>query len=249
MSGDHILLLHGQPGKARDWAPVIDALGPDVDALALERPGWEAGAPTGLAGNALAALAALDARSIQRAVVVGHSFGAGVAAWLAFSSPDRVRALVLAAPAANRSSLVWVDRLLATPGVGPLTSAGVLASVGGALALRPVRALVGRGLRLRDGDLRGASRRLASPRAWRAFAVEQRALIGELPALEASLGAISAPTTIVAGTADRIVPIASARALARQIPNAQLVELAGVDHLLPLREPERLAELILAAAR
>ena len=46
------------------------------------------------------------------------------------------------------------------------------------------------------------------------------------------------------GTADRIVPPASARRLAEQIPGARLVELERANHLLPQQRAERLAEII-----
>src|SRR5205807_8154429 len=95
--------------------------------------------------------------------------------------------------------------------------------------------------------LRAAARELVRPSTRRAFMVEQRMLLEELPALEARLGAISAPTTIVIGTEDLIVPPASARLLAEQMPSAELVEITGAGHLLAQLRPTRLAELILAA--
>jgi pimeloyl-ACP methyl ester carboxylesterase len=70
-------------------------------------------------------------------------------------------------------------------------------------------------------------------------------LVRDLPALEARLASISAPTTIVNGSADRVVPLASARELAATIPGAELVVLPGAGHLLLQRQAERLAEIIL----
>jgi pimeloyl-ACP methyl ester carboxylesterase len=72
--------------------------------------------------------------------------------------------------------------------------------------------------------------------------------VRDLPLLEERLGDIKSPTTVIGGTADRIVPGASMRELAGQIPYAELVLLEGAGHLLPLQEPERLADLIAAAA-
>src|SRR5438270_248557 len=83
-----------------------------------------------------------------------------------------------------------------------------------------------------DGRSRGAGRALRVPSSWRAFTVEQRALIRELPALEASLREIAIPTTIVIGSVDRIVRPSSARRLADQIPGAQLVVVEDGNHLL-----------------
>lgn len=247
-SPDPVLLLHGQPGTGRDWARVRAAIGARAPTLAVDRPGWNGnGPPSDLEGNARAALEALDAVGAERAVVVGHSFGGAVAAWLAATRPERVRALVLVAPAANRESLLWLDRILGAPGVGPLASVAALVGAGAALAARPVRQRVASSLRLEESYLRSAGRLLIAPSAWRAFLVEQRQLLRELPALEARLGSITAPTLIVIGVADRIVPPSSARRLGEQIPGSRVIELLHANHLLPQQRPDRLAELILSA--
>jgi 3-oxoadipate enol-lactonase len=66
--------------------------------------------------------------------------------------------------------------------------------------------------------------------------------------LERRLHEITAPATIVAGRHDWIVPLSALRRLAEQIPRARLELIDGADHLLPLRQPERFAELVLAQA-
>ncbi|MFL5821986.1 MAG: alpha/beta fold hydrolase [Solirubrobacteraceae bacterium] len=244
-----ILLLHGQPGTPRDWDAVVAEIGPRADTLAIRRPGWGPdSSPTGLEGNARAAIRALDHAGLKQAVVVGHSLGGAVAAWVAATHPDRVAALILLAPAANQQSLTALDRLLAAPVLGDLLSGASLAAAGGVLAARPVRQALAARLGVAPEYLRAWSGRLASPRAWRSFAAEQRMLVRELPVLETRLAEIGVPTTIVAGTADRIVPIASARSLASQIPHAELVELQGGHHVFHQQRPAEVAEIILDAA-
>jgi pimeloyl-ACP methyl ester carboxylesterase len=244
-----ILLLHGQPGSARDWAGVRAELGPEASTIAIDRPGWDGRTPpAGLSDNAEAARAALDHGGIERATVVGHSLGAAVAAWLAVAHPERVGALVLVAPSANVDALAPLDYLLAAPVVGYLAGVVALASAGLALSSVPLRRWPGRLLTLDHRYVRSVGRALLTPATWRAFASDQRALIRDLPALQAQLGRISASTTIVAGTADRVVPLAAARRLCGQIPGAELVALEHEGHLLPQRSPSRLAELITAVA-
>jgi len=63
---------------------------------------------------------------------------------------------------------------------------------------------------VRERQLLSLGQQLAWPAAWRAFAIEQRALVEQLPQLDAELGRIAAPTVIVAGAHDRIVPAAAA---------------------------------------
>jgi pimeloyl-ACP methyl ester carboxylesterase len=241
-----VLLLHGQPGSARDWDGVRAAIGARAQTVALDRPGWDGVTRArGLAGNADAALAALERAGGHEAVVAGHSLGGAVAAWLAASRPERVSRLVLIAPAANAQSLVPVDRLLAAPVVGELASAAALAAAGAALTTRPLRRALSSDLGLDGRYLDRAARRLLMPRTWGSFVSEQRMLIRELPDLETRLVRIAAPTTIVIGTADRLVPPASAQRLAEQIPQAELIEIPGASHLLPQQHPGRLAEIIL----
>jgi pimeloyl-ACP methyl ester carboxylesterase len=243
---DPVLFLHGQPGGARDWDRVVAAIGPRAPTVAIDRPGWRPGsAPTDLAGNAAAALEALDAAGAQRATVVGHSLGGAVAAWLAAEHPDRVRRLVLAAPAANCAALVPLDYWLARPLAGELVGAPVMAGAGIVLAASGVRRRVADLLEVEEPYLEATARGLRTPAAWRAFAADQRMLVRDLPALEERLTRIAVPTTIVAGSGDRIVPVASARSLQEAIPGAELVILAGAGHLLTQRQAGELAEIII----
>ncbi len=242
-----VLLLHGQPGRAEDWRRLIAVLGDDPLSLALDRPGWNGQSEaTGFVGNVEFAVAALDAAGVERATVVGHSFGGGVAAWLAASHPERVSRLILAAPAANRASLTATDKVLAAPLLGPLASTAMMIGTGATLRSAPVRRAIARRLRIEAGYLRSVSGMLTRPGAWRAFATEQRALVRELPILERSLPRISAETVIVAGAADHVVPTGALRSLAGQIPGAELILLKGAGHLLPHLHAERLARIIIS---
>jgi pimeloyl-ACP methyl ester carboxylesterase len=85
---------------------------------------------------------------------------------------------------------------------------------------------------------------MLAPPVWRAYAAEQQALVRDLPTLERALGSISAPTTIVAGSDDHVVPVEAERKLAEQIPGAALILLERTGHLLIQQQAERLAELI-----
>jgi pimeloyl-ACP methyl ester carboxylesterase len=242
------LLLHGQPGCASDWDRVVAAIGGRARTIAVDRPGWDQlGTPRDLAGNVAAALEVLDLDQVPRATVVGHSFGSAVAAWLAVDHPERVSALVLIAPAASVASLTRLDRWLVAPVAGKLLSVAAVTGAGLALASPHIRRRIAARLDLDEGYLRGAGRALRSRAAWRAFVTEQRALVGDLPLLESRLSRIAAPTSIMIGSTDRIVPPASARQLATQIPGAKVVVVEGAGHLLSMRRPELVAQVVLGA--
>lgn len=244
-----VLLIHGQPGGVRDWDRVVRALGERLETVAYYRPGWDGmSAARGFDGNAEAAISELDARGVPRAIVVGHSFGGGVAAWLAVHHPERVAALVLAAPAANRRSLDGGDRLLAAPVIGPVASAASLGGVALALSGNAVRRELSARTGLDEAFLLAGAQMLRRPRSWRSFLIEQRALFADLPSLELRLGEITSPTTVVTGVNDPIVSPDATRLLATQIPNAELVEIDRAGHLLPHLHARELAEAIIAVA-
>jgi pimeloyl-ACP methyl ester carboxylesterase len=250
-----ILLLHGQPGWGALWQPVVDALrrrlGPLAPRLlAPDRPGWGRSplAVGGIARGADAAARELDREGVERAVVVGHSFGGAVALAMAARHPRRVSSIVLLAPAAHRAALNRVDRALANPVVG---GAAAFVGIGAAEAivrrpaLRRIVASHGKGALPTSVELIGPA--LGTRRHWRSFAAEQRALIGEVPALEQALPAISAPAVALAGGEDHAVPPAAVRGVVAALPNAELVELQGVGHQLPLEAAERSAAAVVVA--
>lgn len=241
------MLLHGQPGSACDWDPLRAAIGDGMLTLAINRPGWDrSSAASDLDGNAAVAVAALDAHGSDRAIVVGHSFGAAVAVELALAYPQRVAAVVLVAPSANVASLYRLDYWLAAPVAGELGALLALGGAGLALASSRVRKHAARELAVDEPYLRYAGRVLRDPWRWRTFVAEQRVLVRELPALEKRLSGVSAAAKVVVGQADRIIPLASAQLLAREIPDAELVVLPRGGHLLPQQCPEALAEVIAA---
>jgi pimeloyl-ACP methyl ester carboxylesterase len=74
--------------------------------IAFEAPGFGESAANGRSGSlrdlAATMLAAIDAVGLERFALWGTSFGGKLALWLAVDAPERLEALVLAAPAAIR---------------------------------------------------------------------------------------------------------------------------------------------------
>src|SRR5580693_3724164 len=118
--GPHeLVLLHGQPGSPADWQQVAARLPARLHAVAPDRPGYGSSQlpAGGFAANARAVLHDLDSRGIKRAVLVGHSYGGGVALSAASMAPSRVEAVILLASVGPGCVNRW-DRLLAAPGAG-----------------------------------------------------------------------------------------------------------------------------------
>jgi pimeloyl-ACP methyl ester carboxylesterase len=237
-----VVLLHGQPGSARDWDDVVPLLA-DLQVLVEDRPGYDGDrAAMGFEGNAAAVAERLDALAAGPAVVAGHSWGAGVATALALVRPDLVAGLVLVAPAAVASSVVPGDRWVLRPRVADLMTR----HVGPALAHFPGLVARGTGSRLSRGQRARARDVVAgrdSARDWAAWLVEQRALVDELPALERRYPGLTTPTVVLAGRHDRAVSLVAVRDLVTRVPGARLVEL-DTGHLLQMEAPEAVAAAV-----
>lgn len=100
------LLLHGWPGFWYDWRRVLPRLAaftaviaPDLRGFgASAKPDWPVQAAYSADAQARNVLALLDHLGVERIVLVGYDIGSRVAQALARLAPERVRALVLAAP-------------------------------------------------------------------------------------------------------------------------------------------------------
>jgi pimeloyl-ACP methyl ester carboxylesterase len=64
------------------------------------------------------------------------------------------------------------------------------------------------------------------------------------PAIFDRLDEVAVPTSLLVGDADRPVLIEANREMAARIPGCELIEVPGVDHLPPLRVPERVLQMI-----
>jgi pimeloyl-ACP methyl ester carboxylesterase len=178
------------------------------------------------------AVSVLDAVGLERAHVYGLSLGGMVAQQLALRHPDRVRSLVLGAT---------------TPG-GPRA----------ARADAEVAAFFRRRLRMRAPEAARESvpfnygprcrtehherieediaQRLAHPFDERAYRAQMFA--AGLHNCYGRLSRIGAPTLVVHGRHDRVIPVANAELLAERIPGARLRILEDSGHLYPTEEPE-----------
>lgn len=237
-SGRPVVLLHGQPGGAGDWQPVLPYLS-GLRILAPDRPGYDGTPAGGFSHNAQELAAALSRAGVDRAVLVGHSWGGGVALQLAVEQPHRVAGICLIGSVGSPLAVNRVDRALALPVMRRFASAVVCC----AAALAPATAGRMSGSNLTPAmstQLREVSRRRLKPATWRSFAVEQKALIADTAALSESLTQVIAPCLVLNGTRDRSVCPEAAAHLAHHLPNSSLSLIPG-GHLLPWEAPAAVA--------
>jgi pimeloyl-ACP methyl ester carboxylesterase/uncharacterized membrane protein YbhN (UPF0104 family) len=246
-----LVLLHGQPGSGADWQQVAGRLPAQLHAVAVDRPGYGSSPRPagGFAANARAVFDELDSRGIQRAVLVGHSYGGGVALSAASLAPHRVEAVVLLASVGPGCVNRW-DRLLAAPGAGPLCALVAWRLTPWIARARLARIARRRGSPLGPGEhvnwhVWGHASREHGP-LWRTFLAEQRALLRELDELVLAVSSIRAPVLLLTDPKDTVVPVDTARRLALALPNARLQLVEGPGHHLPRRAPDAVASAIVA---
>ena len=101
-----ILVVTGTPSWPEYWAPTLAALPAHMEMLVPARPGFEQSEPESpvldLAAQARALSPLLETGDDRRVVVLGQSYGAGVALTLAELNPERIDALILMSPFLGR---------------------------------------------------------------------------------------------------------------------------------------------------
>jgi len=251
-SGPAVVFVHGQPGLGTDFDAVAPLLVGDHRVVAPDRPGYGASdnPPLSMACNAELFASLIEDRGASPATVVGHSYGGGVAVLLAAARPDLVSGLVLVDSVGKADSMNIFDHVLAAPVVGETVSAAGLLVLGRVLPrLRGLVSLApGDRLRLLRVNLPDPSYlEVASKwgrRVWRSFVFEQRALLREIAAVEASLRAVEAPTVVMAGTWDVVVAPSVAASIAASVAGAELVTVDRVGHFVPRDAPDVVARAV-----
>lgn len=233
-TGVPVVMLHGVTDSWRSFEAMLPHLPASIRAFAVTQRGHgDAARPaTGYRTHDFAAdLAAfMDAVGLRSAILVGHSMGATNALRFAIDYPDRTRGLmILGSFAAYRGNPVVVElweSTLATM-TDPIDPAFVREFQQSTLA-QPVPAP------LLDTAVRESLK--VPARVWRdAFAgFLEDASAGEFPK-------ISAPTLIVWGDRDALVPRADQDTLLNAIPGSRLVVYQGAGHAPHWEEPQRFA--------
>jgi pimeloyl-ACP methyl ester carboxylesterase len=242
--GPLLLLLHGIASTADTWAPVVDALAARHTVLAPDLLGHGASAkPRGdysLGAYASGVRDLVAALGFDRATVVGHSLGGGIAMQFAYQFPERVERLVLVSSGGLGREVHAILRAATLPGselVLALLGGAWLRATGGAVG----GALVRLGLRTGE-DLTGVAAgigSLADAAARSAFVHTARAAIDaggqRVSATDRLYLAAALPTLIVWGERDPIIPVAHGRAAHAAIPGSRLEVFGGAGHY-PHRE-------------
>lgn len=253
-SGPALVLLHGIGDSSEAWAPLMPALGEHFTVVAPDLLGHGASdkprADYSVAAYANGVRDLMDVLGIERATIVGHSLGGGVAAQTTYQYPHRIERLVLVSAGGVAREVTPLLRLLSAPYAElalPVTQLPGARLVALALAEAAKRTPLGLGrdadnlMRVFDGLPSGAARRsftrtLRSVVDWRGQLVTM---------LDRCYLAEGMPTLLVWGDRDGVIPVAHGRLAHEAMPGSRFEVFSGAGHFPHHAEPERFVQLLL----
>ena len=237
-SGDTtLLLLHGYGESLTTWRAIFDPLAAGARVIALDLPGFGGSAKPDVPYS-LPAMTDRLSQFIDRwisgpVVVVGHSMGGELAAALALARPDRVKRLVLIAPAGYRIGL---------GGIAGSMTPGKARTIGRYLALRsfvtPIHdpGWLGEPDSTANYDQTGdTSYSRAASRVLEEF---------DFVALRSRFRELVQPTLLIWGGLDPVVPFAAGDTLSRIIPCVRFLALPNAFHRPHAETPDTVLSAI-----
>ncbi|MCZ7571126.1 MAG: acetoin dehydrogenase dihydrolipoyllysine-residue acetyltransferase subunit [Ardenticatenaceae bacterium] len=228
-----VVLVHGLGGSTLLWQPNVTALATSHRVIALDLPGHgRSGKPPAdysveFFAGALAGF--LEAMGLERAALVGHSFGGHACLRLALAQPERVARLVLvdAGGLGPEISTGFLQPMLA--GLSREATESMLAGLfhNPALVMRPM--------------VEATHEMLAQPGAWEALvAAAGRATAGgsQTEVLLDRVNELTMPVLLIWGGADAVIPVAHGRAAQAAIRGAELWVAENAGHCPQLEAAE-----------
>ncbi len=249
-NGPPVVLIHGMLNSSSHWEAVASRLTDTYTVIAPDLIGHgDSAAPRGdysLGAHAASIRDLLAAIGIDRATIVGHSLGGGVAMQFFYQFPQRVERLALISSGGLGRDVSPMLRTAALPVTSALLSLTIQPRLLGAIWD------VGRRLRERGVSLgvylqaiARALRPLQTAEARAAFLHTLRSVIdarGQRVSATDRLYLLEAiPTLILWGNRDHTIPIEHGRRAALAIPGSTFAEIDDAAHFPHLENPEQVA--------
>lgn len=239
-AGEPVVLVMGLGYPSDMWFRVSPVLAQRYRVLLLDnrgagRTGDVPGAPYSVETMAADVLAVLDAAAEASAHVIGASMGGLIAQEVALSAPERVRSLVLACTHPGVAHSTWNPAAVA-----------LLHLRGGQTPRQAAEASI-------PFNYAGGTPRERIEQDWAVRLPLASSAAGYLAQAQGTakwsglerLASLRAPTLVVHGADDRLVPAVNGRRIAQEVPGAELEIIADANHLFFTDQPERTNEVLL----
>jgi pimeloyl-ACP methyl ester carboxylesterase len=243
-----LLLVHGIGDSSSTWLDVLDGLAETHTVIAPDLLGHGASdkprADYSVGGFANAMRDLLVLLGVERATVVGHSLGGGVAMQLAYQYPELVERLVLVASGGLGREVNPVLRLTSLPGASVAVGVSTRAPV--RLPALAASRLAARAGLLEASDVEEVAdiwAALRDPRTRRAFLRTLRSVVDgrgqSFTARDRLYLAAEIPTLLVWGERDPLIPVRHAHAAAAALPGLRVEVVPRAGHLPHRSDPRR----------
>jgi len=242
-SGEPLLLIQGMSGTHVSWGePFLEPLREHFDVTVFDNRGIGLSAPIDgpftIVEMAEDTAALMGELGLESAHVVGISMGGMIAQELALAHPERLRSLTLGCTYCGGPGSQLMPEENARKLLGGLASGDREKAIraGYEVNLSPAFSA--------DESHFAAFHEMATsvPAAKQTIELQAQAIFGH--DTSGRLGEISAPTLIVHGTEDGVLPYPNGELIASLMPSARLETLEGVGHMFWWEQPEVSADLI-----
>ena len=229
--GELLLFLHGLGGSRFAWEPQLKAFSDSFHCVAWDMPGYgNSQSLENLTFNSLVSSITrlLDTLEVEKAHLIGLSFGGMHALHTAILAPERVSSLVItdSSPSFGLDGTnpeIWVEQRLEQIKLGKEPKD---------FAEQVLRSISGPNFEGKELENAIYAFSRINPEAFEASCrcLTTHDVINELPS-------INSPTLVIVGELDQETPPSYSHLLAEKIPNAHFLQVEGSGHLTPSDKP------------
>ena len=240
-----ILLLHGFGASLQAWDDWAPALEKNLRVLRIDIPGFGLSGPAvnqdySDAADVARVIAVMDQLGVQQVIVAGHSMGGRIAWNLAAAHPERVSQLVLISPDGFPDPNAKSDKTYEVPallGLLPYSLPKWALRMGGVAPAFADDSQLTPQMMQRYHDM------MLAPGVRTALLDRMRQTRNSDPV--SRLQSIKVPTLLIWGEKDAFIPVSNAQDYLKAMPQATLVTLPGVGHVLHEEAPKASVQAVL----
>ncbi len=240
-----VLLLHGFGASLQAWDDWAPALEKNLRVLRIDIPGFGLSGPAvnqdySDAADVARVIAVMDQLGVQQVIVTGHSMGGRIAWNLAAAHPERVSQLVLLSPDGFPDPNAKSDKTYEVPallGLLPYSLPKWALRMGGVAPAFADDSQLTPQMMQRYHDM------MLAPGVRTALLERMRQTRNSDPV--ARLQSITVPTLLIWGEKDAFIPVGNAQDYLKAMPQARLVTLPGVGHVLHEEAPQASVQVVL----